>query len=110
VRKSSLGEHGKEDDLRHTTAEERLKMMWQLAAGADYLIVGAHALAAHGYPRATGDLDIWVRPTQENADRVWDAIEKYGAPRRGITRDDFFTPDTVFQIGVAPKKALVAGG
>jgi hypothetical protein len=74
------------------------------AAAADYLVVGAHALAVHGYPRATGDLDIWVRPTRENADRVWDAIENYGAPRRGITRDDFLTPDTVFQIGVAPNR------
>ena len=74
------------------------------AAAADFLVVGAHALAVHGYPRATGDLDIWVRPTRENADRVWDAIEKYGAPRPGITRDDFLTPDTVFQIGVAPNR------
>jgi hypothetical protein len=74
------------------------------AAGADFLVVGAHALAVHGYPRATGDLDIWVRPTRENADRVWEAIEKYGAPRRGITRDDFHTLDTVFQIGVAPNR------
>ena len=58
----------------------------------------------HGYPRATGDLDIWVRPTRENADCVWEAIERCGAPRRGITLDDFFTPDTVFQIGVAPNR------
>ena len=72
------------------------------AAGADFLVVGAHALAVHGYPRATGDLDIWVRPTKENADRVWLAIEQYRAPRRSITREDFHQPDTVFQIGVAP--------
>ena len=44
------------------------------AAGAEFLIVGAHALAAHGRPRATGDLDLWVRPTPENAQRVWRAL------------------------------------
>lgn len=71
-------------------------------AGAEFLVVGAHALAVHGYPRATGDLDIWVRPTKGNADRVWQAIETYRAPRRNVTRDDFYTPNTVFQIGVAP--------
>lgn len=49
------------------------------AARADYLIVGAHALAAHGLPRATGDLDLWVRPTPENAGRVWSALEAFGA-------------------------------
>lgn len=44
------------------------------AAEADYLIVGAHALAAHGRPRATGDLDIWIRPAVINAERVWRAL------------------------------------
>jgi len=68
------------------------------------LVVGAHALAAHGYPRATGDLDIWVRPNSANAARVWRAIEQFGAPRRNISREDFHTPDTVFQIGIAPSR------
>lgn len=49
------------------------------AAGADYLVVGAYALAAHGFPRATGDIDIWVRPTRENAERVVQALQKFGA-------------------------------
>jgi len=74
------------------------------AAGADFLVVGAHALAAHGFPRATGDLDIWVRPTKENASRVWQAIEQYGAPRRHLNPDDFCSPDTVVQIGLAPNR------
>jgi hypothetical protein len=73
-------------------------------AGADYLIVGAHALAAHGLPRATGDLDIWVRPTNDNADRVWSAIERFGTPRRNLRHEDFCTPDIVFQIGVEPNR------
>ena len=50
------------------------------AAGAEFLVVGAHALAAHGRPRATGDLDLWIRPTPENARRVWNALIAFGAP------------------------------
>jgi hypothetical protein len=49
-------------------------------AGADYLVIGAHALAAHGYARGTRDLDIWVRPTPQNAARVWRALVEFGAP------------------------------
>ncbi len=44
------------------------------AAGAEFLLVGAHALAAHGVVRATGDLGVWIRPTPENASRVWRAL------------------------------------
>jgi hypothetical protein len=73
-------------------------------AEAEYLIVGAHALAAHGRPRATGDLDIWVRPTPDNADRIWAALQRFGAPLHDLTRDDLHTPDIVFQIGVAPSR------
>ena len=72
------------------------------AAGAEFLVVGAHAVAAHGVPRATGDLDVWVRPTPANADRVLSALGSFGAPLHDLTRDDLSRPDTVFQIGVAP--------
>jgi hypothetical protein len=61
-------------------------------------------MAAHGYPRATGDLDIWVRPTPVNAELVWIAIERFGAPRRNINKADFYAPDVVFQIGVEPTR------
>ncbi|MCI0335363.1 MAG: hypothetical protein L0228_19315 [Planctomycetes bacterium] len=73
-------------------------------AGAEYLVVGAYALATYGTARATGDFDIWVRPTEDNAQRVWAALERFGAPRRKLTREDLRTPDTVFQIGVAPNR------
>ncbi len=74
------------------------------AAHADYLVVGAYALAAHGYPRATGDLDLWVRPSPENAQRVWAALIAFGAPVSKLTVADFATPDIVYQIGVAPRR------
>ena len=75
-----------------------------LEARAEFLIVGAHALAAHGVPRATGDLDIWVRSETDNADRVLAALKSFGAPLLDLTREDLLRPATVFQIGVAPSR------
>ncbi len=72
------------------------------AAGAEYLLVGAHALAAHGVVRATGDLDIWVRPTAENAAKVWQALVAFGAPLQELSERDLASPEVVFQIGVVP--------
>jgi hypothetical protein len=73
-------------------------------AGAEHLVVGAHAVAAHGRPRATGDLDIWVRPARENAHRVHAALQAFGAPLHELTVADLTTPEMVFQIGVAPAR------
>jgi hypothetical protein len=71
-------------------------------AGVEYLLVGAHALAAYGIPRATGDIDIWVKPSPENAARVRAALEAFGAPLFDLTTEDLSRPGTVFQIGVPP--------
>ncbi len=73
-------------------------------AGAEYLVVGAHALAVHGHPRATGDLDIWIRPTEENAAHVWSALLEFGAPLNELQVEDLTAPGLVFQIGIAPKR------
>lgn len=72
------------------------------AEDAEFLVVGAFALSAHGYVRATGDLDLWVRCSSENAERVMRAITRFGAPLQDLTLDDLNTLDIVFQIGVAP--------
>ena len=69
---------------------------------AEFIVVGAHALASHGFPRATGDLDIWVNPTLENSRRVYAALARFGAPLQEISADTFATPGIVLQIGVAP--------
>jgi hypothetical protein len=74
------------------------------AAGAKFLIVGAHALAAHGTPRATGDLDIWIQATPENAARVLQALKTFGAALFDLSLDDLSRPDTVFQIGIPPSR------
>src|SRR5260221_6257664 len=72
------------------------------AAGADFLLVGAHARAAYGIPRATADMDVWVRPTPQNALCVWKALAEYGAPLQDMTLQDFSVPGVVFQIGLPP--------
>jgi len=72
------------------------------ATDAEYLIVGAHALAAHGHVRATKDLDVWVRPTAANAERVIRALAQFGAPLHDLTEHDLTIPGVVFQIGVPP--------
>ncbi len=75
-------------------------------AGVDYVIVGAHALAAHQLPRATGDLDVLVRPSDDNAARVYRALAAFGASltAHGVRPIDFATPGTVYQIGLPPRR------
>ncbi len=80
------------------------------AAGVDFLIVGAHALAAHGSPRATGGLDIWVRPGRDHAERVMAALRSFGAPLFDLTIEDLSRPGVVFQIGVAPSRIDILTG
>jgi hypothetical protein len=74
------------------------------AEGAEYLLVGAYALAVHGVPRATGDIDLWVRPDPDNARRVLAALRRFGAPLTNVTERDLTTAGTVFQIGIAPRR------
>ena len=70
--------------------------------GVEHLVIGAHALAAHGHVRATKDLDVWVNATPQNADRVLAALRSFGAPLGNVTAADFSKPGITFQIGVAP--------
>ncbi len=74
------------------------------AAGVRFLLVGAHALAAHAEPRATGDLDVWVARDPENARKVHAALARFGAPLDAATADDFTSDDLIFQIGVVPRR------
>ena len=76
------------------------------AERAEFLMVGGYALATYGAPRATGDFDIWVRPSPENARRVYSALVRFGAPLRahGVEVADFELADVVYQIGVPPQR------
>ena len=69
-----------------------------------FLLVGAYAMAAHGYLRATGDIDIWVMASPENALAVLRALNHFGAPLHDLTAEDLQNEGTVFQIGVAPRR------
>ena len=73
-----------------------------IAADVRFLIVGAYALALHGRPRATGDLDVWIDATPENAARVMLALSAFGAPLADVSIDDFSREGVTYQIGVPP--------
>ena len=70
------------------------------------LVVGAHALAVHGVPRGTQDLDLWLDAAPTNATRAWEALVAWGAPLEalGISRDDFAREDVVIQLGLPPNR------
>jgi len=80
--------------------------------GAEFLVVGAFAMAAHGVPRATGDLDLWINPVRENASRVWRALLRFGAPveAASLTIEDLVDPGMVFQMGQPPRRVDVLTG
>jgi predicted nucleotidyltransferase len=81
-------------EMLQSLAEEKVK----------FLLVGAYAMAAHGYPRATMDIDIWVMPSPANAEAVLRALRRFGASLEELTKADLETEGTVFQIGVAPRR------
>lgn len=74
------------------------------AEGVEFILVGAHALAAHGFVRATQDIDILVRPTPENARRVFAALRSFKAPLLDLTEADLLNPDVIYQVGVEPNR------
>jgi len=75
-------------------------------ASAEFVVLGGHAVAFHGHPRATKDLDVLVRATRENAARVYRALANFGAPLAAfeVTEADFSTYDGVLQIGLPPRR------
>jgi len=78
--------------------------------GVEYLLVGAHAVIIYAQPRYTKDLDVWVKPSSENAERVLRALRRFGAPLEGITVRDLADPQIVYQMGVAPNRIDVMMG
>ena len=72
------------------------------ARGVEYLIVGGYALAFHGAPRFTGDIDIWIKPDADNAKRILEALDAFGFGSLDLKAEDFTVPDMVIQLGVPP--------
>ena len=85
-------------------AQKDFKELLELFNGhkVEYMIVGAYALAYHGAPRFTGDIDIFVKPSLENAQRILSALADFGFGSLNLTIDDFQNPDSVVQLGVPP--------
>ncbi|MGH8676009.1 MAG: hypothetical protein ACREVG_17100 [Burkholderiales bacterium] len=74
------------------------------STGVEYLIVGGYALAAHGHPRYTGDLDIWFRSSPPNVQKLLDVLARFGFGGLGLKADDFLKPESVVQLGYPPSR------
>lgn len=87
--------------------DDWLDLLRALVAGdVRFLVVGAHALAVHGVPRGTQDLDVWIDPVQDNAARAWTALAAFGAPldALGVSPEDLQRPGMVIQLGLPPDR------
>lgn len=81
-----------------------------LSEGVDFLVVGAAALAAHGRPRYSGDVDLWIRCDQATSGRMENVIGKFGFASTGLSKEDFAQADQVIQLGVAPNRIDILTG
>ncbi|MCE7873167.1 hypothetical protein DYH09_22715 [bacterium CPR1] len=70
----------------------------------EYLVVGGFAVAAHGHPRYTKDLDLWIRQTESNAQRLVECLREFGFESLGLQVSDFLEPDVVVQLGHPPNR------
>jgi hypothetical protein len=92
-------------ELLNHAPEQRPKFLELLnSRGNDYVIVAAHSLAFHGRPRYTGDLDILIRPTPENAVKLVDLLNTFGSAHSGLREVDFTTPTQIIQLGRPPNR------
>ena len=70
----------------------------------EYLVVGGYAIAFYGYVRGTGDIDLWIRISDENSERVWKALKTFGAPLFDLSKEDLKIAGMVFQMGIPPNR------
>jgi len=70
-----------------------------------YLVVGGYAVALHGYPRYTKDIDIWIESSQDNAAKLLKALDQFGFGSAGLKVEDFLEPDQIIQLGYPRKEA-----
>jgi predicted nucleotidyltransferase len=78
--------------------------------GVEYLVIGGHAVAYHGYPRATADLDVWVEVHPDNATRLVSALRQFGFDLPELNPDLFLRPDRVIRMGVPPNRIEIQTG
>ncbi|HXU08065.1 MAG TPA: hypothetical protein VN743_03640 [Blastocatellia bacterium] len=86
--------------------QKDLKEFVELLSALDvhFLVVGAFAVAYHGYPRYTADIDLFIERSPQNAERLLEAIHQFGFGDVGLTNQDFLREDQVIQLGVAPNR------
>jgi len=82
----------------------REMLQFLLEEKAEFILVGAYALGVHGYPRATGDIDIWVKADEKNSRKTYRSLARFGAPLDQIDINDLANEGVVYQIGVAPRR------
>jgi hypothetical protein len=70
----------------------------------EYMVAGGYAIAFHGYVRGTGDIDLWIRISDSNPERVWAALQTFGAPLFDLKIEDLTSPGMVFQMGLPPNR------
>ena len=78
--------------------KEMLQLL--LEEQVDFMIIGAYALGAHGYPRATGDIDIWVKPNDINSRKLYNALAQFGAPLDQIKIDDLISSQRLMELNM----------
>ena len=90
----------------NTVLNQDFKEFIQLLNNHDvrYLVVGGYAVAIHGFPRYTKDIDIWIRTEAENVDRLLRAMDRFGFGSLGLKREDFLEPEQVIQLGYPPAR------
>ena len=71
-------------------------------SGVRYLVVGGYAVALHGYPRYTKDMDVWVDMTADNASKILKALDQFGFGSLGVNESDFIVPNQMLQLGYPP--------
>ena len=76
----------------------------------EYLLIGGYAVAYHGYPRATGDMDIWIATNSQNTQKIVAVLNEFGFDQPGLTPELFHQPDQIIRMGVPPVRIEIATG
>jgi hypothetical protein len=97
-------------DPRSLTRDFKEFLQCLNAHEVDYLVIGGHAVAYHGYPRATADLDVWVAVNQDNAGRLVEALRDFGFDIPDLTPTLFLQSDRVVRMGVPPNRIEIQTG
>lgn len=97
-------------DPRSLTRDFREFLQCLNEHGVEYLVIGGHAVAYHGYPRATGDLDVWIAVSQENAQRMVGALRSFGFDLADLSPNLFLRDQRIIRMGIEPNRIEIQTG